>query len=193
MNDELFGPDPTTPDIGPTTARDALKAPIPENDAYAETIGEYLIELLAVLWEQQESFSGKRPFGNSGWTYDLLTGLVRAGLIPGSLDEDGFSFDCDREAGHRLIAAAIRQLGHTAAHAEAEQLRYERRLLGVARRTLDLVAAGGPDRWDEMRNEAEDVAQRIVDEIGHPVTDEPALGPSYRDKLARIRAILEED
>lgn len=71
-----------------------------------------------------------------------------------------------------------------AARAEVEQLRYERRLLGVARMTLDLVAAGDPTRWDHARAQAEDVAQRIVDEIGHPVTDEPALGPELRAQLA---------
>lgn len=73
---------------------------------------------------------------------------------------------------------------------ENEQLRYERHLLGVARMTLDLVAAGGPERWDEVRRQAEDVAQRIVDEIGHPVTDEPALGPSMRDRLATLDSAM---
>lgn len=64
--------------------------------------------------------------------------------------------------------------------AVAVRLRYERRLLGMARRTLDLVAAGDMPRWAAMRAEAEDVAQRIVDEIGHPVTDEEAIGPGLR-------------
>lgn len=72
--------------------------------------------------------------------------------------------------------------------AERDQLRYERRLLRVARMTLDLVAAGGPERWDLARSEAEDVAQRIVDEIGHSVTDEPALGPHYREQIATLTA-----
>lgn len=66
------------------------------------------------------------------------------------------------------------------------RLRYERRLLGVARMTLDLVNACGDDRLPAARVEAGEIAQRIVDEIGHPVTDEPALGPHYRDTLADI-------
>lgn len=74
------------------------------------------------------------------------------------------------------------------AYAEREQLRYERRLLGAARLTLDLVAAGDQSRWPQARREAEDLAQRIVDEIGHPVTDEDALGPTYREQLARAEA-----
>jgi hypothetical protein len=73
---------------------------------------------------------------------------------------------------------------------QRDQLRYERHLLGVARMTLDLVAAGDPTRWDHARAQAEDVAQRIVDEIGHPVTDEPALGPELRAENARLTAEL---
>jgi hypothetical protein len=75
--------------------------------------------------------------------------------------------------------------------AEVEQLRYERRLLGSARMTMDLIAAGTPDRWDGLRAEAERTAQAIVDEIGHPVTDEPALGPTLREELAAARAEVE--
>jgi hypothetical protein len=76
--------------------------------------------------------------------------------------------------------------------ATIDQLRYERHLLGVARMTLDLVAAGDPTRWDQARAEAGDVAQRIVDEIGHPVTDEPALGPELRAENARLTAEVAE-
>lgn len=72
-----------------------------------------------------------------------------------------------------------------------EQLRYERRLLGWARMTLDLVAAGDPSRWEQARREAEDIAQRIVDEIGHAVTDEPALGPGFRAAIERTRETME--
>ena len=36
------------------------------NDADAENIGEYLKALLSAVWHEGESFSGKRPFGNSG-------------------------------------------------------------------------------------------------------------------------------
>lgn len=67
-------------------------------------------------------------------------------------------------------------------------LRYERRLLGVARMTLDLVAAGDVSRWEHLRPEAERVAQMIVDEIGHPVTDEPALGPPIRELIDQWRS-----
>jgi len=54
--------------------------------------------------------------------------------------------------------------------------------------TLDLIAAGDESRWPQARAEAEDLAQRIVDEIGHPATDEPALGPTYREQIAALQA-----
>jgi hypothetical protein len=78
----------------------------------------------------------------------------------------------------------------TSLRAEVERLRYERRILGAARWILELVAEGTPPQWDAIRASAADVAQRIVDEIGHPVTDEPALGPDLRAENARLRAAL---
>lgn len=53
------------------------------------TVRKYLYRLLSALWEEQESFSGKRPLGNSGWEYDLYIPLVKAGFISGSIDPDG--------------------------------------------------------------------------------------------------------
>jgi hypothetical protein len=95
---------------------------------------------------------------------------------------DADPIECGHEAARGQAEEELRQ-----AKAEIEQLRYERRLLGAARMVLDLVAAGGPAREEQARREAEDLSQRIVDEIGHPVTDEPALGPSYRVELAEAK------
>ena len=83
-----------------------LALPMDENDADAETIGDYLIELLLSLWHQGESFSGKRPFGNSGWEHELYMPLVKAGLVS-SIDEDGYILDYDRKAADELIEEAI--------------------------------------------------------------------------------------
>lgn len=71
------------------------------------------------------------------------------------------------------------------------QLTYERSLLGHARRVLDQVAESAWAQGD-LATDAGSVAQRIVDEIGHPVTDEPALGPGYREQIAELEAKLEE-
>ena len=41
------------------------------NDAGASSIRGYLKTLLTTLMAEGEGFSGKRPFGNSGWEYEL--------------------------------------------------------------------------------------------------------------------------
>lgn len=81
------------------------------NDAGAGTVREYLVKLLVVLWRDQECFSGKRPFGNSSWDWDLYMALVDAELITGSYDEDGCLDDADVKAGSALIEQAITHLG----------------------------------------------------------------------------------
>ena len=57
------------------------------------TCRQYLCALLAQLWSERAGFSGKRPFGNSGWEHDILDALHEAG----SVATPGFV--------HRMIAA----------------------------------------------------------------------------------------
>jgi len=52
------------------------------------TIREYLHLLLLAIWQEGEGFSGKRPFGDSGWEYDLYVPLIRHGIVDGTLDEE---------------------------------------------------------------------------------------------------------
>lgn len=60
-------------------------------DVEANSIREYLKQLLSTLWAEGEGFSGKRPFGNSGWDYDLYRPLVIMGVVEGEWeDEDGY-------------------------------------------------------------------------------------------------------
>jgi hypothetical protein len=95
-----------------------LALPLGENAADAAdaaTVRGYLVELLRRLWVEGEGFSGKRPFGDSGWEYDLYEPLVKAGLVAGAtLDEDGFLFDLSRDvrtAADALVELAIVRLG----------------------------------------------------------------------------------
>lgn len=71
------------------------------------TIRDYLRQLLTTLWVEKEGFSGKRPFGNSGWEYDLYKPLVAAGVVPGTLDEDGYICDVDEVQGSVVIHSLI--------------------------------------------------------------------------------------
>lgn len=63
-----------------------------ENDAYADTVGQYLTTLAQSVWEEGEGFSGKRPFGNSGWDSEVYNALCIAGLMQGTQrdGEDGW-------------------------------------------------------------------------------------------------------
>lgn len=81
-----------------------------QNDAGATTVREYLKALLTTLWAEGEGFSGKRPFGNSGWEFDLYKPLIKAGAVVGKLDEDGCIDSVDKGAAFRAIQEAIKEL-----------------------------------------------------------------------------------
>ena len=84
-----------------------------DNDIEAKTVREYLKQLLSVLWEEEESFSGKRPFGNSGWKYEIYHTLAHHKVIEGTIDEDGYVEDVsrsERDKADQLIATAIMTL-----------------------------------------------------------------------------------
>jgi hypothetical protein len=87
-----------------------LDLPLTHTDLGDVTLGAYLGTLLVTLWEKEEGFSGKRPFGNSGWKHDVYRGLVQAGFITGTIDEDGCLDMCDERAGDALILQAINSL-----------------------------------------------------------------------------------
>lgn len=93
------------------TPENVLSCPMEENDAGATTVREYFLELLSVLWEEEQGFSAKRPFGNSGWQYDVYLALAKAGLVDGIvLDSWGYieSFTrADQIAADDLIQKAI--------------------------------------------------------------------------------------
>ena len=67
---------------------DALFLPMGENDACENTVADYLGNLLHTLIVEQDGFSGKRPFGNSGWIHELAYPLVKNKCIKGTIFED---------------------------------------------------------------------------------------------------------
>jgi len=75
------------------------------------TVRDYLHKLLTRVWQLDEDFNGKRPFGNSGWDFDIYAPLIKAGFIAGEVDEHGDigEFDRDIAAGYvfDLIDAAF--------------------------------------------------------------------------------------
>lgn len=94
------------------TPTQVLDLPLdPNKGPGAASVRGYLTALLTALWHHGEDFGSKRPFGNSGWQYDVYVPLMKAGYIGGKLDEDGDVEACDYRAGDRLIASAIVALG----------------------------------------------------------------------------------
>lgn len=89
------------------TGIEVLDIEMGENDAGAKTVRDYLKRLLWKLWEEGECFGGKRPFGNSGWEYELYEALGKAGAIRCELDEWGNVEDCDTSAANQMIFSAI--------------------------------------------------------------------------------------
>jgi hypothetical protein len=59
------------------------------------TVLEWLKELLLTLLIEEESFSGKKPFGNSGWKSDAEAALIKAEILKGELDDDGCIVECE--------------------------------------------------------------------------------------------------
>lgn len=84
-----------------------LNAPLETDDCDATTIKEYLHEIMLKLWQEGESFSGKRPFGNGGWKFDIYVALVKCGAVEGKLDEDGFLDEVDLKAADKLVFKLI--------------------------------------------------------------------------------------
>lgn len=74
------------------------------------TVGEYLIELGQRVWEEGEGFSGKRPFGNSGWQTDVMYVLADGGFIGGTRNSEGDWEDLDEVRGNEIILACFKRL-----------------------------------------------------------------------------------
>lgn len=94
-----------------------LALPMGENDAGAKTVRGYLVTLLRELWHGEEGFSGKRPFGNSGWKHEVYNALVEGRAVAGVVYvdvEDGVTYrevECtDRPRAEQLICEAIKSL-----------------------------------------------------------------------------------
>ena len=99
------------------TPQQVLDLELPGNDAGAATVRDYLVALLAELWREEEGFSGKRPFGNSGWQSDIYDAMARAGYAAADPpDGDGCIYITweARPAADALILAAIKALGEPA-------------------------------------------------------------------------------
>ena len=108
INGVKYAPMPDVPTDGGLLA--ALDIRFDSDAGDNLTIRDYLRVLLTTLWEEKESFSGKRPLGNSGWEHELHKPLVEAGLIKGRMFDgwpDGVDYDEADVYVTKLIMAAF--------------------------------------------------------------------------------------
>ncbi len=106
IDDVIYVPASPAP-VG-KTLRDALELRFDSDAGENRTVREYLQILLTRLWREQERFSGKRPFGNSGWEYELLDALGRAGFVDCDVEDDEVFFDDgEKAAANRYVEALI--------------------------------------------------------------------------------------
>ena len=92
---------------------EVMRIPFTDYDLGQTTIKEYLKELLlTVLWKG-ESFSGKRPFGNSGWEHfageALIIGKVLDGDITIYTDDEPYT-EVDRRYTEEEYHAALEKI-----------------------------------------------------------------------------------
>ncbi len=71
------------------------------------TVREWLTDLLMTVWVEEEEFSGKRAWGNSGWQWDVYPALVAGGFIAGTVDSEGYIDTLDTAAAHAFVRALI--------------------------------------------------------------------------------------
>jgi hypothetical protein len=112
IDDVTHVPDVTLPDDA-NVYELTLNSPMTYCRDFKDTkVVDWLYKLLQTLWDEEEGFSGRRPFGNSGWSLDLIYSLVDCGYIPGTTyrDEDGDLHDCtyDSHEADRLISDLIK-------------------------------------------------------------------------------------
>ena len=77
-----------------------------------KTIGEFMQQSLLNLFREGESFSGKRPCGNSGWEFQLHETLVKAGYVSGtysSTEYDTWLEDYDIDKAEDILNQVIRK------------------------------------------------------------------------------------
>jgi hypothetical protein len=87
-----------------------LKEIIVDGDNGKQQLKDYLKDLLLTMWREGESFSGKRPFGNSGWQYDVYQAMIKHKHLKGKLDEDGYVDECDTNEADAIIENLIHEI-----------------------------------------------------------------------------------
>lgn len=74
------------------------------------TLKKYLKLTFLTFVKEGESFSGKRPFGNSDWEWQIYKGLISLDSSLGKLDEDRYIETVDQRACDKIIIQCIEEV-----------------------------------------------------------------------------------
>lgn len=90
------------------TRDEILELPVRRHDLGASlSMRQYFERLFTKLWDDPNHFNGKRPYGNSGWKWDVYVTLIKHGVIDGNLDEDDCVAEIDEKKASEFISEEI--------------------------------------------------------------------------------------
>lgn len=159
------------------TPQQVLDLAMPDNDAGASTVRGYLVALAREVWNIGEGFSGKRPFGNSGWHYEIYGPLVKAGWVKGTFDDEALD-GVDTDTADELIQAALDELYAPAETGDEPRPDFTRhdRVVGLAE-AVRYHAEVGVDEHEHVVRTAAEMAAFLADGTV-PELERDELAPS---------------
>lgn len=90
------------------TREEILELPVMRHDLGSEISMRYFFErLFCDLWKKEANFDSKRPWGNSGWKWDIYVTLIKHNVIPGKLDEYGYVEEVDSKSASDFVENEI--------------------------------------------------------------------------------------
>jgi len=176
------------------TPQQVLDLALPDNDANAATVRDYLVALTREVWSDGEGFSGKRPFGNSGWQGDFDKTFIEAGWVEGRLDADGWVEDVDSAQVDTLVRSAIdalaaRPVEAVLAATEPSTDRNDRHD-ALVQAVVYHAEVGVDEHEHVVRTAAEMAAFLATGELPESAQDEPDFGIVVDRKDDRVRIIV---
>lgn len=101
---------PGSTEVTDPTPRDLLDLVITDSDVGDVKLRSYVHQLFEALWQQVDSFSGKRPFGSSDWQWRVYAAMGRAGYVEAVFDDYGDLEAVDMKRADALVIRATQAL-----------------------------------------------------------------------------------
>lgn len=79
-------------------------------DVEGTSLRVMLKDLLTMVLLQGEQFDGKRPWGDSGWEFDIYRAMVLNGFIKGTVDEYGDIYNYSVAECDELILRCVEEI-----------------------------------------------------------------------------------